>query len=145
MDDTTFIDSQVGPWTAGETITNPDTGTVWTVDASGIPYISAASTTDPGSALYIPDTGAGGTGPGGAPGDTSFSLGNVATGIMNTITAVGNQVPAAVNAYRNARTAIAAVRTPTATQQWLTMPLQSQMLWVVGIAAVVILAVRGKL
>ena len=140
----------------GDTLTDPTTGTTWSYDQSGNAYISGmtdvnANTYNAPSAGMIPNTGAGGTGPGGAPGDTTFSLGTVAQGVGQgaaALNAAANAVSAAANAtvtaVRNAKTAVVAVNTPSATAQWLAMPLQQQIFLGVAVFAVLWMVFKHK-
>jgi hypothetical protein len=123
-------------------------GNQWSTDSNGAPYLSGRQTTDPEDANWnwaVPNNSEVGYGPGGDASSTAFSLGNVASGISATAAAAAAAVPATVNAIRNAKTAIAAVNTPTLTQQWLQTPLQTQVFWLLGGAVILILAMKGKL
>ena len=121
-------------------------GNQWSTDNNGTPYLSGRQSTDPEDANWsVPNNAEMGYGPGGDTSSTSFSLGNIGQGISSALATATAAVPATVNAIRSAKTAVAAVNTPTLTQQWLQTPLQTQISWLLGGAVLVILALKGKL
>lgn len=121
-------------------------GDVFTADNSGVLYLSQTNR-DPQNnwdTIFVPDNGSGGRGPGDTPGAQVFDLGSIAQGAINAVRVITEQVPAAVNAIRQAKTAVTAINTPTPTQQWLKMPLQSQIFLGLAVFAVVFLVLKSR-
>jgi hypothetical protein len=131
-----------GAPTAQQTYTLPD-GTTWATDANGNAYqtgYNPALITDGSTPVTIPNLG-GPTGPGanvpGTSSATQFSLGNVATGIAQTLGAFTSSIPAAVNAINNAKLAATAVSTPTFAQQWLEMSASTKIVLIGGLGILI--------
>jgi hypothetical protein len=123
-------------------------GDVFTADAAGVLYLSGTdrTTASDNSANWITvgDTGTEGRGPGDSWGAQNFNLGQVANGVNNIVQGFTSTLPAVVSGVRNARTAVTAMNTPTSTQQWLKMPLQSQIMLGLAVFAVVVLVLKVR-
>lgn len=130
-----------GGVTSQQQYTLPD-GTTWATDNNGNAYqigYNPALVTDGSLPVTIPNVGIAGPGANlpGTVSSTGFSLGNVAAGIPQAISAFAASIPAAVNAINNAKTAITAVTTPTFTQQWLTMPATTKIMLIGGLGLLI--------
>ena len=153
QDDTSIVqdDTPSGDVTidAQQTWTLAD-GTTWANDANGNPYqigYNPALITDGSTPVTIPNLNEMGYGPGGDPNAPYFTLGNVAQGVnavTSAFTAAANAAPKLYNAIQQGKNAITAINTPTATQQWITMPLMTKILLGAGIV-LAFYAVRHKI
>jgi hypothetical protein len=140
-----FSEGNIGGADVGQTMIDPDTGAIMVANDQG-EFISTGltdySTLD--NIISIPNANGEGQGPGGSQVASGFNLGEFFTNGVKTFNAIAAQVPATVKGIRDARTAIAAVNTPTLTEQWLRTPLQTQLIYG-GVALLILLLALGKI
>jgi hypothetical protein len=141
----------MGNYSEGDSGYDPGTsytdisGDVFTADANGVLYLSMTNR-DPqnnwDNLLTVPNNNGQGRGPGDTAGSSTFDLGSITNGLGTAIRNIGAAIPDTVNTIRQAKTAVTAINTPTATQQWLQTPLQSQIFIGLAVFAVVFLVLR---